>query len=97
VDLRKDSSSYLKAFGVELSEEKVNAVYIPKGCAHAYLTLTDGCIIGYKVDAIYCAAMRRRHKVERPGSSLRWPSGPAPLISDKDARWPLLKEWPNPF
>jgi dTDP-4-dehydrorhamnose 3,5-epimerase len=97
VDLRKGSPSYLKAVGVELSEEKTNAVYIPKGCAHAYLTLTDGCIIGYKVDAIYAPLYEGGIRWNDPDLHFNWPSGSEPLISDKDARWPLLKDWPNPF
>ncbi len=50
VDLRKDSPSFGKWGSVELSEEKHNMVYIPRGFAHGFCTLTDESEVVYKVD-----------------------------------------------
>ena len=43
IDLRKNSATFLKWFGVELSAENKKMIYIPEGFAHGFQTLTDGC------------------------------------------------------
>lgn len=53
VDLRKDSSTYGKWFGIELSAENHQALFIPKGFAHGYQTLEDDTAVYYKVSQAY--------------------------------------------
>ena len=53
VDLRKDSKTFLKWFGVELSEENKKEFFIPRGFAHGFLTLTDNVEFAYKADNYY--------------------------------------------
>jgi len=53
VDLRKDSSTFGKCGSIVLSENNNKMVYIPKGFAHGYCTLTDNCEVLYKVDNYY--------------------------------------------
>ena len=53
VDIRKDSSTYGKYFSYILSSENHESLFIPKGFAHGYLTLTDFAIINYQVDNYY--------------------------------------------
>ena len=50
VDLRKDSPSYKKWISVELEENDEEQFFIPKGCAHGFLVLSDIAIFQYKVD-----------------------------------------------
>ncbi len=53
VDIRKNSKTYGKYFGIELSEENRVMLYIPKGFAHGFLTLEDNTEIEYKCDEFY--------------------------------------------
>jgi len=53
VDLRKDSETYGKWYGVELSEENKKQFLIPKGFAHGFLVLTDTAEFCYKCDDFY--------------------------------------------
>ncbi|MAD12601.1 MAG: dTDP-4-dehydrorhamnose 3,5-epimerase [Flavobacteriaceae bacterium] len=53
VDIRKDSATYGKYFSYILSCENHESLFIPKGFAHGYLTLTDFAIINYQVDNYY--------------------------------------------
>ena len=53
VDLRKDSTTFMKWIAVELSEENRKQLYIPQGFGHGFKTLTDNCEVLYKVDNWY--------------------------------------------
>ena len=53
VDLRKDSPTFLQWFGVELSEQNKKELFIPRGFAHGFLTLTDDVEFAYKADNYY--------------------------------------------
>lgn len=55
VDLRKNSSSYLKHFEIELSSENCLALFIPKGFAHGFLTLEDNSVMLYNHSQFYNA------------------------------------------
>jgi dTDP-4-dehydrorhamnose 3,5-epimerase len=53
VDLRKNSPTYKKIFQVELSEDNMKMVLIPKGCAHGFSVISDVAVFQYKCDEIY--------------------------------------------
>ena len=53
VDLRKDSPTYKKWISVKLTAENKKQIFIPKGFAHVFLTLTDDVEIMYKCDELY--------------------------------------------
>ena len=53
VDIRKESENYGKYFSYILSSDKHESLFIPKGFAHGYLTLSDSAIINYQVDNYY--------------------------------------------
>ena len=53
VDLRKDSPTYKKWISVKLTAENKKQIFIPKGFAHGFLTLTDDVEIMYKCDELY--------------------------------------------
>jgi len=97
VDLRISSLTYLTAVGLELDGERGNMIYVPKGCAHAYLTLTDNCLISYKVDATYAPAYEGGLRWNDPDIGFQWPLETPPILSEKDTKWPMLKDWNNPF
>lgn len=53
VDLRKGSPTYLKWISAVLNEENKRFIYLPKGFAHGFLTMTDNVGVQYKVDNLY--------------------------------------------
>lgn len=89
VDLRKESSSYMKHFGVELSASNRRALYIPQMFAHAYLTLSDNAEVCYQVSEIYTPNVERGFRYNDPALGIQWPIDIS-VISEKDASWPLI-------
>ena len=91
MDLRTVSPTYLRWFGVELSAENHRALYVPEDFAHGFLTLTGDVEIQYLVSQFYTPQAKRGLRWNDPAVGIRWP-GAATVISDKDARWPDVKE-----
>ncbi|MEM7004892.1 MAG: dTDP-4-dehydrorhamnose 3,5-epimerase family protein [Pseudomonadota bacterium] len=90
VDLRRDSETYLKWCGAELSSEMKNAVFSPPGCAHAYLTLEDDTEAFYMTTAHYTPESERGVRWDDPAFRVELPIAPS-VISQKDASWPDFK------
>lgn len=91
VDLRKNSTSYLKWEAVELSADNKYQLYIPKGFGHAFITLTDDCEVCYKVDAPYNKASDRSIQAKDPQINLTIDLSNL-IRSEKDENAPLLKD-----
>lgn len=89
IDLRPDSPSYLKHFGVELSESNRLAFYVPELFAHGYLTLTPGAEVVYQVGEFYTPGYERGIRYDDPAFSIQWPA-PITLLSPKDESWPAF-------
>ncbi len=89
VDMRPDSSTYLQWFGTELSEENLDAVIVPKGCAHGFQSLTDDVDLYYTVSDFYAPDFELGYRFDDPAFGIEWPL-PVSVISDKDATWPLV-------
>ncbi|WP_010250431.1 dTDP-4-dehydrorhamnose 3,5-epimerase [Myroides injenensis] len=53
VDLRKNSPTYGKFFKEVISEENHKQIFIPRGCAHGFLVLSEEAIFNYKCDNYY--------------------------------------------
>jgi dTDP-4-dehydrorhamnose 3,5-epimerase len=87
VDLRPESASYLRWFGVELSDQNRRSIYVPAGCAHGYQALTDGCEVLYPVSAFYAPEAERGIRWNDPSFHIEWPLEPAHM-SIKDRNWP---------
>ena len=73
VDLRKDSSTFGKWFGVILSEENKKQFLIPKGFAHGFLVLTDTAEFCYKCDDFYHANDEGGMAWNDPEIGVEWP------------------------
>lgn len=87
IDLRPDSPSFLKHFGVELTDRNHLALFVPKGFAHGYVTLTDDTEITYQVSEYYTPGLESGIRYNDPLFNIQWPVEIA-QISPKDAAWP---------
>jgi dTDP-4-dehydrorhamnose 3,5-epimerase len=89
VDLRPGSPTFAKWFGAELNDDNRLMMYVPRGFAHAILTLADHVEALYLVSAFYSPGEERGIRWDDPAIGIDWPIAPAE-ISPKDAKWPYL-------
>jgi len=86
-DLRPDSPTFGKWFGAELNEDNRAMMYVPRGFAHAILTLSDNTEALYLVSDFYNPQTERGLRYNDPWLNIEWPIDPVE-ISAKDAAWP---------
>lgn len=91
VDLRKGSSTYKNWVSVELTEQNKRQLFIPKGFAHGFLTLTDDVEVQYKVDEYYALECDRSIRFDDPEIGVNW-GIEDPILSEKDLKAPLLTD-----
>ena len=91
VDLRPGSPTRGKYVAVELGEESPALLFVPRGFAHGYVTLTGQAVVEYKVDAPYSPAAEGGVAWDDPALGIAWPVK-EPLLSDRDRAWPLFLE-----
>ena len=89
VDIRKGSPQYAKWTAVELSAENKKQLFIPRGFAHGFLTLTDDVEVQYKADNYYAPECDGNIRWNDPEIGIEWPFPPV-ILSDKDEKAPLL-------
>ena len=96
VDLRPGSKTYGQWEGVVLSEENKKMFFVPKGFAHGFLVLTDEAEFSYKCDDLYNPTAEGGLKWDDPDVGIEWPLRDMKvedlLTSEKDGKWPSLKE-----
>ena len=83
LDLREGSPTFGQSFGAELSAENRRMMYVPKGFAHGFFTLTDDAEAFYFVDELYAPQCERGVRWDDPRFAVVWPGVPT-VISDKD-------------
>lgn len=91
VDIRKDSTTFKKWVAVKLSADNKKQLFIPKGFAHGFLTLTDDVEFQYKVDDYYSKECDRSVRFDDPNIGVEWKNN-NPILSEKDQKAPLLKD-----
>lgn len=96
VDLRKDSATYGEWDAIELSAENDTAVYIPKGFAHGFKTLTDNALVEYKIDANYSAESASGIRWNDEELNIDW-NIENPITSERDGKLPLFRDFVSPF
>jgi dTDP-4-dehydrorhamnose 3,5-epimerase len=89
VDVRPGSATRGRHFALILSAEEGNALYVPKGMAHGFLTLEDAAEVFYQISARYSPEHARGYRWDDPTFAIPWPE-PATVISDKDRNLPLF-------
>lgn len=87
VDLRESSPTFGRWFGLELTAENRRMLYIPRGCAHGYLTLEPDTELIYFSSTAYNGESERVLRWNDPRFSIAWPREPA-VISEKDDNAP---------
>jgi dTDP-4-dehydrorhamnose 3,5-epimerase len=99
VDLRKASPTFGKYVMVELSEENMRQLFVPRGFAHGFQVLSPEAIFTYKVDNKYAPQSECTLAYNDPTVNIQWPiSNPEELIlSDKDINHALLLDQVETF
>ncbi len=87
VDLCPSSPTFRRWTGIELSAESCNAIFIPGGFAHGFLTLEDESDVWYQMAETYVAELSRGVRWNDPAFAIAWPASPA-VISARDANYP---------
>ena len=96
VDIRQGSPHYLKWVSAVLSAENKQMLFVPRGFAHGFLTLTEDVEFAYKVDNFYSREHDRSIRFDDPDIGVDW-GIENPELSEKDQNAPLLKYAGNPF
>jgi dTDP-4-dehydrorhamnose 3,5-epimerase len=86
VDLRRHSCSYLRWQAFKLTAENRRAIYIPKGVAHGFQTLTEHCEIGYQISAFHAPEAASGYRFDDSTFQISWPL-PVSMISERDLGW----------
>ena len=89
VDIRRGSPTYAKWVGVELSAENHRQLFIPRGFAHGFITLTNDVEVLYKADNLYAPEYDGNIRWDDPEIGIKWPIAPV-VLSEKDAAAPAL-------
>ena len=93
VDIRRDSPTFGRWVGMELSETNHTQLWIPPGFAHGFLVLSDSADFLYKATNYYAPAAERSIRWNDERLAITWPlAGQAPLLSAKDAAAPRLAD-----
>ena len=95
VDLRKDSATFGRWYGVLLSEENKKQFFIPKGFAHGFLVLSDYAEFCYKCSDFYHPNDEGGLKFDDPEIGVQWPipDGMELIMSDKDKAWDGISQY----
>lgn len=93
VDLRPASPSYLQHVALPINEH-YSAVYIPRGCAHGFLTLSETATVVYNVTSVYEPAADAGIRWDSIG--YEWPVN-SPIVSDRDKAFIKIADLPTPF
>ena len=93
VDLRKDSKTYGKHFGIELTSENRKMLYVPKGFAHGFSVLSESADVFYDVfGGEYNKESEGGIRFDDPDVDINWQVN-NPIVSDKDLELPFLKDF----
>ena len=91
VDLRSDSATYKQWVSAELSAENKKQIFLPRGCGHAFVTLTSGAEVVYKTDNYYSPEHDGAVLWSDPEFGIDW-GVENPVLSEKDKNAPPLKD-----
>lgn len=91
VDLRRDSATYLQYVAEELSEDNGYMFYIPRGCAHGYVTLEENSQLIYQMTEFFIPGNDAGYRFDDPAFGIDWPIDKDDIfISEKDRKLPYI-------
>jgi len=98
VDLRRNSPTYGRWYGIELDGESKTQFFIPRGFAHGFSVLSETAVFTYKCDNLYAPDSEGGLRFDDPQLGIDWkiPEDKR-LLSEKDTKHPLLKDLPALF
>lgn len=91
VDIRRGSPTFGRWAGVVLNSENFRQIFIPRGFAHGFYTISETADVIYKCSDVYAPQHERGIRWDDPGIAIDWPLQAEPLLSDKDLTYPFLK------
>lgn len=91
IDIRKNSPTYKKWFGIKLSHNNYKALFLPEGFAHGFLTLEDDTEVVYQVSDFYMPNAEKIIRYNDPAFNIKWPIE-VTVTSEKDRVSPDFKE-----
>ena len=94
VDLRQSSPTFGRWLGLTLSSDNKRQLYIPPGFAHGFCVTSETALFAYKCTDFYHRETEGSVRWNDPDVGVRWPIE-NPILSEKDARAPLLKDVPR--
>src|SRR5262245_54147343 len=98
IDVRRGSPTFGRHVSAELSAETGHHLFVPAGFAHGLLTLENDVVVNYKVSAYYAPTHDSGIRWDDPDIGFTWPIASGEIVlSDKDRRLPLLKDFDSPF
>jgi dTDP-4-dehydrorhamnose 3,5-epimerase len=89
LDLRRDSPTFGKWYGAELSATNGRMLYVPQQCAHGYQTLEENTEMHYMTSAFFTPDAAQGVRFDDPFFNIRWPLAPT-AVSEQDRNWPLV-------
>lgn len=89
VDLRADSPTFMQWTSITLDATERTSLYLPPGCANAYITTQDNTVVHYYMSELYAPDSYRGFHYDDPSFGFRWPAQPQ-VISEKDRNLPIL-------
>jgi dTDP-4-dehydrorhamnose 3,5-epimerase len=87
IDLRPSSPSHRRWTAATLTDANGHSLYIPKGCAHGFITLTDDVVVDYQISHAYHPASAGGVRWDDPAFGVEWPIAPT-IINDRDRTYP---------
>jgi dTDP-4-dehydrorhamnose 3,5-epimerase len=90
LDLRKDSKTFKKHFVIKLNDKNKNILFVPGGCANAFLTLEDNTFVHYYMNAYYKAGTYKGIRYNDPQFKISWPFKPK-VINRTDKNFKFFK------
>jgi dTDP-4-dehydrorhamnose 3,5-epimerase len=96
VDLRHGSPTFGQWVSATLSADRFNMLYVPVGFAHGFCVLSGQADVLYKLTDEYAADLERGVRWDDSDIGIDWPIA-EPIISDRDARLPLLRDADHNF
>ena len=93
LDIRRNSLTFGKWFGLELDSDSKEQLLVPEGFAHGFSVLSDFAVIQYKCNNFYNPQSERGINVMDPELDINWKTGSIePIISEKDKKHPYFKD-----